>query len=394
VFDDEEQPDALPAHRALRIVLPNGRAYWSVVDARYERHDAADRFLFDLRFGRDRAESTTRVYAGELARFLNWSVGRGLDGAARDLSRFVLYLRSTPVSRPGAAQGRTPGANRINHVLAVVREFYKHAVIAGAVGPEVLAVLYEVADDRFLPAELRGEAGGLAYRARPRHRLRAERDASAKVAAQEEWEALLRAATSWRDRFLLVLLWFTGLRIGEALGLRRADLHLAESSVGLGCRIVGPHLHVCRRDNVNRASAKSRRDRAVPVANVALAFYEAYLTERMACAAASECDFVFVNLFHAPLGGPMGYSSVRQMLAGLSRRAGLGRLVTAHMLRHSMGTELAEVGVGIDVVQELLGHVSILTTQRYVNPSRRRLREAVEALESLTVTRAKGRTRS
>ena len=90
----------------------------------------------------------------------------------------------------------------------------------------------------------------------------------------------------------------------------------------------------------------------------------------------------------------MGYSSVRQMLAGLSRRAGLGRLVTAHMLRHSMGTELAEVGVGIDVVQELLGHASILTTQRYVNPSRRRLRQAVEALESLTVTRSKGPARS
>jgi integrase len=275
VFEDEELPDPLPAYRALRIALPSGRAYWSVIDACYERHDAADRFLFDLRFGRDRAESTTRVYAGELARFLNWSVGRGLDGAAKDLSRFMLYVRSTPISRPGSSRGRTPGANRINHVLAVTREFYKHAVLAGAVGPEVLTLLYEVADDRFLPSELRGEAGGLAYRARPRHRLRAERDASAKVAAQEEWEALLRAASSWRDRFLLVLLWFTGLRIGEALGLRRADLHLAESSVGLGCQIVGPHVHVCRRDNVNRASAKSRRDRAVPAVNVVLVFYEA-----------------------------------------------------------------------------------------------------------------------
>jgi site-specific recombinase XerD len=132
----------------------------------------------------------------------------------------------------------------------------------------------------------------------------------------------------------------------------------------------------------------------VPVVNVVLAFYEAYLTERMACGAANECDFVFVNLFHEPLGGPMSYSSVRQMLAGLSQRAGLSRPVTAHMLRHSMGTELAEVGVGIDVVQELLGHASILTTQRYVNPSRRRLREAVEALESLTVKRSKGPTSS
>jgi integrase/recombinase XerD len=197
--------------RAFRIALPDGRSYWTVVDDGYEKVAVADRFLFDHRFGRDRAESTSRVYAGELARFLSWcgGSGRSLEDGARDLSRFVLVLRTTATTRPGAGQGRAPGAARINHVLAVVREFFKHAVADGAVDGAVLAALYEVVDDRHLPAELRDERGRLRYRARPRHRLRGSRSARPDAASQEEWEALLVAASSWRDRFLLVLLWFT-----------------------------------------------------------------------------------------------------------------------------------------------------------------------------------------
>jgi integrase/recombinase XerD len=376
--------------RAFRVELPDGRAYWTVVDEEYVRVAVADQFLFDLRFGRDRAESTTRVYAGELARFLTWCgrTGRSLEDGAQHLSRFVLMLRTTPAERAGAGQGRPPGAARINHVLAVVREFFKHAVAAKAVDASVLGALYEVGDDRFLPAELRAEGGGLRYRARPRHRLRAGRAASPEAASQAEWEALLEAATSWRERFLLVLLWFCGLRIGETLGLRRADLHFTGSSTSLGCRVPGPHLHVVHRDgNPNGASAKSRNERTVPVVAWVLAYYDRYTAERLACPAADGCDFVFVNLFHAPLGAPMTASAVRQVMRVLSRRAGLARPVHPHMLRHSSGSEMADAGVPIDVVQELLGHGSITSTQHYVTPSRARMRSAVEAVEKVTSQR-------
>lgn len=371
------------ACRAFRVVLPDGRAYWTVVDDRYVKVAAADRFLFDLRFGRDRAESTSRVYAGELARFLGWCwrTGRSLEDAAAELSRFVLHLRTTPTSRPGAGQGRPPGPARINHVLAVVREFYKHAAAMRDVDGKVLGALYEVADDRFLPAELRPEGGGLRYRAAPRHRLRAPRRARPAGASQGEWEALLEAASSWRDRFLLVLLWFSGLRLGEALGLRRCDLHFADSSTAVGCRVPGPHLHVVRRDNSNRASAKSRDPRVVPVGVWVLAYYDRYVEERLACAAADGCDFVFVNLRHAPLGAPMTDSGARQLFRGLGRRAGLGRTVTPHLLRHATATEMVSAGAPIDVVQAVLGHRSITSTQVYAHPSGERMREAVEALE-------------
>jgi len=366
--------------RPFRIALPDGRASWTVVDDVYEKVEVADRFLFDLRFGRDRAESTSRVYAGELAGFLAWCgrTGRSLEAGARDLSRFVVFLRTTPTARPGAGQGRPPGPTRINHVLAVVREFYKHAVAARAVDGDVLAALYEVADDRHLPAELRDETGRLRYRARPRHRLRESRSARPDAAFHEEWEALLVAATSWRDRFLLVLLKFTGLRIGEALGLRRSDLHLMASSTSMGCALPGPHVHVVRRDDPNGSWAKSRNSRAVPVGPWVLAYYDRYLHERLGCAAADGCDFVFVNLFHAPLAAPMTDSAVRQLFARLGDRAGLARPVRPHMLRHATGTDLAEADVPIDVIQELLGHRWITTTQVYVHPSPRRLRDAVD----------------
>ncbi len=376
------------------MVLPDGRAYWTVVDDGYVKVAVADAFLLDLRFGRDRAESTTRVYAGELAQFLSWCgrSGRSLEDGAYQLSRFVLLLRPTPTARPGAGQGRPPGAARINHVLAVVREFFKHAVAAGAVAGGVLAALYEVADDRHLPAELRSEDGGLRYRARPRHRLRAERSAGPEAASEAEWEALLEAARSWRDRFVLVLLKFTGMRIGEVLGLRRSDLHLMGSSTQLGCQVPGPHLHVVRRDNPNRASAKSRDARAVPVGAWVLAYYDRYVEERLGCPAADGCDFVFVNLFHAPLGAPMTDSAVRQLFGRLGRRAGLARQVHPHMLRHTTATEMAEAGVPIDVVQALLGHRFITSTQVYTHPSQRRMRDAIEAVEAASRQRQRGVT--
>jgi len=361
-----------------------------VVDDEYVKVAVADRFLFDLRFGRDRAESTTRVYAGELARFLTWcaGTGRSLEDGARHLSRFVLLLRTTATERPGAGQGRPPGPGRINHVLAVVREFFKHAVADGAVDGSVLAALYEVADDRFLPAELRPEGSGLRYRARPRHRVRTSRPARPEAATQAEWEAMLEAATCWRDRFLLVLLWFGGLRIGECLGLRRSDLHFTDSSTSLGCSEPGPHLHVVHRDNnPNRASAKSRNDRVVPVGAWVLAYYDRYCAERLSCPGADDGDFVFVTLFRPPPGQPMTASAVRQGLRSLSRRAGLGRAIHPHLLRHAAGTEMAAAGVGIEVIQALLGHRSITSAQVYVHPSQGGVREAVQAMEKVSQTR-------
>ena len=116
--------------------------------------------------------------------------------------------------------------------------------------------------------------------ARPRHSVRAERGNRPDCATDEEVAALLQACHSWRDRFLVYLLFSTGLRRGAVGGLRRSDLHFADCSTELGCTITGAHLHVRRRQNVNKATSKSRADFHVPVDHHALALYERYLNEQ------------------------------------------------------------------------------------------------------------------
>ena len=94
--------------------------------------------------------------------------------------------------------------------------------------------------------------------------------------------------------------------------------------VALGCEVARAHLHVVRReDNPNRAWAKSRRQRVVPLDFLVVQAFDSYEFERMRVAAAADSDFVFVNLFRAPIGAPMRPDAVGELLAAASRRAGL-----------------------------------------------------------------------
>ena len=184
-----------------------------------------------------------------------------------------------------------------------VREFYKFAAAEHFVDASVLAALYQVADDRHLPAHLSVEGAGLGYVARPRHRVKLARRAHRDVCAPEEFEGMLRAARNWRDRFLLVLLWFTGLRIGQALGLCREDLHLARSSRELGCVHQGAHLHVVWRENPNGARSKSRQENVIPVDDFVLLYFERYHALRATIRGAGENPLLFVNLAKNPGSG-------------------------------------------------------------------------------------------
>ena len=368
--------------------LPSGTSYWTVVDEEYRPIAEVDHYLQHLRFGRQRALSTNRQYACTLALFLSWCsiTGRRWSDAPPDLHRFVMWMRMTPVDRVGSSVGHARGDRRINQVLSVVREFFKHAAATGAVDPSVLAALYQIADDRHRPAELKPEGGGLRYVAQPRHRLREQHRERPDAATPEEFLALLRSCRHNRERLLLAVLYLCGLRLGEALGLRREDLHFMPSSRALGCDHEGAHLHVVRRENVNGAFAKSYRPRMVPVAGHVVALWDLYELERSACPEASNCDFVLVNLRHRPLGAPMSPSAVEQSFARLVRRAGLKRKVRPHMLRHSFGTELANSDIGLDVVQMLMGHAWITSTQIYLHPNGERLREAVDRVSARTQT--------
>ncbi|MBE1465666.1 site-specific recombinase XerD [Kibdelosporangium phytohabitans] len=258
-----------------------------------------------------------------------------------------------------------------------MRGFLRHGVALGIVPPAVLAMLFEISDDRHLPVEARGEDSTLNYVARPRHRL-SEPETQVDRASDEEVIALLGACRSARDRFIVMAMSRAGLRRGELCGLRREDIHFVADASGLGCAMTGPHLHVRRRDNVNGAWAKSRRSRAVPVDDLVVLAHDTYSFERDRCRQARDCDFVLVNLFHPPLGMPMRPGAVNELLEGLSRRAGLDRLVHPHQLRHGFASNVLEAGGAVDEAQSLLGHAQVSSTQVYLHPSPERLRAAVE----------------
>ncbi len=160
-----------------------------------------------------------------------------------------------------------------------------------------------------------------------------------------------------RDRALLELLYAAGLRISEALRLDGDDLDLGGGSV----RVVG----------------KGDRERVVPVGDVAVRWLERYLAEaRPTLAAADRARAsrggpVFLSDRGRRLGRNHAWAAVKRAAAA----ADLGDRVSPHTLRHSYATHLLEGGADLRVVQELLGHASISTTQIYTHLTGERIRE-------------------
>ncbi|MGH3702694.1 MAG: tyrosine-type recombinase/integrase [Pseudonocardiaceae bacterium] len=378
--------------------LPSGQRYWTVLDEDLQVVAVADGFLRHQRFGCDGAESTTKAYAHAIALFLRWCAhsGRSWEAGVEQLGLFMTWLAhagplasgadgggagsAVVLAGPGSRPSRSP--SRINGVLSAVRGMVAHAVAAGAAPARLVALLYEVADDRDLPEQARGEDGSMSWRLRARHRLH-EPEVPVDRASDGDNVALLRACRSARDRLIVLLMARAGLRRGELCGLRRGDVHLLVDSRPLGCEVARAHLHVVRReDNPNRAWAKSRRQRAMPLDFLVVQAFDTYEFERMRVAQAASSDFMFVNLFRAPIGAPMRPDGVGELLAAASRRAGLDTPVRPHQLRHACASNIADAGCGIDVVAELLGHASVTSSQVSMHPEAGRLRAAVERVPS------------
>lgn len=148
---------------------------------------------------------------------------------------------------------------------------------------------------------------------------------------REDWEAA-------RDEAVLTLLYGCGLRISEALSLKRADAPLSDQ-----VRIVG----------------KGSKTRIVPVLPAVRQAVDAYL---------AQLPFVIdadAPLFRAKRGGPLSPRHVQATVQGLRGRLGLPDSATPHALRHSFATHLLGAGADLRVIQDLLGHASLSTTQRY-----------------------------
>ena len=175
-----------------------------------------------------------------------------------------------------------------------------------------------------------------------------------------EVEALLEATgghdlPGLRDRALLELLYAAGLRISEALQLDRHDL----SGAGF-VRVIG----------------KGDKERLVPVGDLALQAVATYLRERDRLAGAGdEMLRAREPLFLSRRGRRLDRMAAWRIMRAAATRAGLTERVTPHTLRHSFATHLLEGGADLRVVQELLGHASITTTQLYTHITGERIRQ-------------------
>jgi hypothetical protein len=221
--------------RAFPVRLPSGVRYWTVLDEDLAVVAEADAFLRYVRFGHDGSELTTRAYAGGIALFLRWCgrSGRHRQVGVEHLGLFITWLQHAGPPVCGAdvvaggqvlsGPGRAPvrGARRVNAVLCAVRGFVAHAVTLGQAPAGLLALIYELADERDLPEQACGEDNRMAWRMRARHRLR-EPDTAVDRAGDEQIVALLRGCRSARDRLIVLLRARAGLRRGEVCGLRAA----------------------------------------------------------------------------------------------------------------------------------------------------------------------------
>ena len=334
--------------RVQRLVMPvTGAESWTVVDDELAPVEPAERFLAHLA-AIERSPGTVKAYAHSLRLWFVFLASRELGwerAGVEDISEFVRWLRApgdNVVVLDAAAARRSEAT--VNRHLAGLFAFYDFHVRAGVELAESLVAWRRVPRGGYKPF-LHHVTAGQPIPTRP-VKLKAPRRLPATLSV-EEVTAILAACSRLRDRFLFALLAETGMRIGQALGLRHADFVSRRREVTI----------VPRGDNANGARAKTRMVTSLPVSAPLVRLYSDYMHTEYG---ELDCDYIFVNLWSAPVGRPLRYQAVAQLVERLRERSGV--FFTPHMLRHTRATELIRGGMPIEVVSRLLTHRSVATT--------------------------------
>ncbi len=336
--------------RVQRVLVPGVvEESWTVVGEDFAVIAPVEEFLAHLSVV-GRSPGTVRAYAFDLRDFFEFLDSRQVDWTCvrlASLGEFVGWLRLPPRARRGGV-AVLPGSEHcsgatVNRKLSAVGSFYEFHARNGV---DVAALLSELrpgltrrgAWRPFLAHLGTGSARSRAVTVPSSRRLPRALD-------QGEVEAIRGACERLRDRFFIELLAGTGMRVGEALGLRHEDVDAA-----------GRQVVVRRRVNANGARVKSG-ERTIPVHPRLVRSYAQYMFDEYG---ALDADHVFVNLWSGERGRPWRYWNVTNLVERLRRRSGVQ--FTVHMLRHTYATQLLTRDVPAEVVQKLLGHASITTT--------------------------------
>ncbi|MGH9254981.1 MAG: site-specific tyrosine recombinase XerD [Vicinamibacterales bacterium] len=283
---------------------------------------SVDAYLAHLTVERRLAANSVESYARDLALLAEFAAGRGvrIEKLRRpDLEGFV---------RSQMSDGRSPRS--VARAVACYRGFYRFLIVDGRVRSSP-------ADDLRPPR---------AWKSLPRFLSVEDVD---RLLAQPD----VTTPRGLRDRALIELLYATGMRVSELIGLRPADVNLDASY--LTC------------------TGKGNKQRIVPVGDEAAVWVRRYLREaRGVLLGRRSSPRLFVN---ARGGGP-GLTRVGfwKILKAYARRAGLKPAISPHMLRHSFATHLLERGADLRAIQMMLGHADLSTTQVYTHVLEQRLR--------------------
>jgi integrase len=348
-----------------RVLMPvTGAVSWTVLGVDGAVVEPIESYLSYLA-ALERSPNTQRAYATSLKlwfEFLDRFDRSWTEVGVDDVARFVSWLRAPAdnvvVLEAGDAV-RSPAT--VNRHLAAVFGLYEHHARHGVDVAAGLVAWRRVGRGSYKPL-LHHVTKGRPIRARP-VKLSVVRRAP-RTLRPEEVVAVLAAPPRARDRFLLALLAETGMRIGQALGLRHSDFVSRAREIRI----------VPRTDNANGARAKLRQPAVIPVTAGLVRAYSDYMFSEYG---ELDSDYVFVNLWSGRRGAPMTYSAVHDLVGRV--RAATGVEFTLHMLRHTHATGLIRSGVAIEVVARLLTHQSSTTTsQTYVHLDADDVREALQ----------------
>ena len=289
------------------------------------------RFLDHLTIERGLSGHTVAAYRRDLERYATFLRARGITDARRVDERAVA-AHIAAVSASTYGDGRRYRATSVVRTLSSVRAFHRFLLREGKISSDPTAAVIRPKLPRSLPKPL-------------------SVDDVARVLAHPD-----RSAKGLRDRAVLETLYGAGLRISELVGLDVDDLDLQEGSV----RVLG----------------KGGKERDVPIGRYARDAISAYLTRvRPQIVTARSRSALFLNL----RGGRLTRQGCTGIIQQHAVGAGIRKKVSPHTFRHSFATHLLDGGADVRVVQELLGHASISTTQVYTKVTPSRLRAVYEA---------------
>ena len=281
--------------------------------------DLIDQFLDAVWVEQGLSKNTLSAYSSDLRIFAKWLSDKSmLDVDKGDLSRFLAARYAAGIGNRSTAR-----------ILSSLRRFYGYYIRENSLIIDPTLLIESPHIGRPLPVSL------------------SELDVELLLNAPE-----VTNTNGFRDKTMLEVLYATGLRVSELVGLKFEQISFRQGVV----RIIG----------------KGNKERLVPVGEEAMSWLEAYMIQaRKKLLGERQCDYLFVT----NRGDGMTRQAFWHIIKRHAKKAGISKVLSPHTLRHAFATHLLNHGADLRVVQLLLGHADLSTTQIYTHIARERLKE-------------------